>query len=86
MLQTLTVTKITNTYLFKTYLSFPQLKGVVLLRREISLKVIWEKVKFSVGDFRNNFLDCEWSYIIYFSKTYLMITNQGEREDNYGLT
>ena len=34
-------------------------KGYVLLRREISLKVICEKVKFSNCDFYNNICDYE---------------------------
>ena len=38
-------------------------KGYVLLRREISLKVICEKVKFSNCDFYNNFCDYEWTDI-----------------------
>ena len=35
------------------------LKGVVLLRREIFLKVTCEKVRFSNCDFCNNFRDYE---------------------------
>ena len=35
----------------------------ILLRREISLKVICEKVKFSNCDFYNNFCDYEWTDI-----------------------
>ena len=38
-------------------------KGAVLLRREISLKVICEKVKYSNYEFCNNFCDNEWAYI-----------------------
>ena len=39
------------------------IKGVVLLRCEISLKVICENVKFSNCDFCNNWRDYEWTYI-----------------------
>ena len=45
-----------------TCLGIPVHKGDV--RREISLKVIGEKVKFSNSDFCNNVRNYEWSYII----------------------
>ena len=43
------------------YLSL--MEGVVLLRCEISLKVICGKVKFSGCDFWNNFCDYKCTYI-----------------------
>ena len=39
------------------------LKAIYMLRRELSLKVICEKVKFSICEFCNNFRDYEWTYI-----------------------
>ena len=38
-------------------------KGSVLVRREISLKVICEKVIFSKCDFCNSFRGYEWTYM-----------------------
>ena len=37
--------------------------GAVLLMCEISLKVIFEKFKFAICGFCNNFSDYEWTYI-----------------------
>ena len=60
-----------------------QVKGGVLLRREISLKVICEKVKFSNCDFCNNFRDYKWTYI--FKNVFNDFLTDG-RGDKYGLT
>ena len=48
-------------------------KRDVLFRREISLNVICEKVKFSNFDFWNNFRD-------FYSETYLMIFEPRAKE------
>ena len=52
------------------------IKGVVLLRWEISLKVIFEKFKFAICGFCNNFSDYEWTYIYILFKTYLMLCHR----------
>ena len=57
-----------DNYLICSKSHFPYKRKVVLLGREISLKVTNEKVQFSVCDFCNNFRD-----YIYYSKTYLMM-------------
>ena len=51
-------------------------EGGVLLRREISLEVICEKVKFCIN---------KWPRI-YIIQKYLKSSNWGQRGDKYGLT
>ena len=50
-------------YMYNFFLAMINYKENVLLSREISLKVICEKVKFSNCDFCNNCRDLEWTYI-----------------------
>ena len=48
-------------------------KGDVLFSREISLKLICEKVRLSICDFCNSFRDYEYTYTYIISKTNLII-------------
>ena len=59
-------------------------KGVVLLKLEISLKVICEKVKFSIGDYFNNLHDYQGHTYILFKKN-LMMFKPRQVGDKYGL-
>ena len=60
-------------------------KENVLLRREISIKVICETVKFSNCDFCYDFHDYEWIYIYIIQQHILCCSNRGQRGDKYGL-
>ena len=60
-------------------------KGNVLLRSEISLKVICETAKLSNCYFCNDFRDYEWTYIYIIQKHILCCSNRGQRRDKYGL-
>ena len=57
-------------------------EGVVLLKHEISLKVICEKVKFLICDFSTNFHDYEWTYIYAIKNIVNDVQTKGKGEIN----
>ena len=52
--------------------------GSVLIRREISLKFICEKVNFSKCDFSNSFHAYEWTYMQIIQKHDVQIKGNGD--------